>query len=82
MKVFLVIMAIVVLCFFSFVGCDMYNIRSQSGNTIMEAYYHTMGEFTVGFGIFGFALLLGISSLIPSNKKKEEELAKDMYKVP
>ena len=76
MKGFLIFMAIVVLCVFSFAGCNMYSIRSVGGNSIMETFYNSMGILSIGLGILGFSILLGIVSLIPPNEKKEKELAK------
>ena len=42
----------------------------------MEALYNSMGILSIGLGVLGFSILLGIASLIPPNEKKEKELAK------
>lgn len=68
-KKFLIVMAFVILLFFIIVGIYMINIRSIAGDTIMEAFYHSMGWFSIAFGIFSFSLLLGISFLIKSDKE-------------
>lgn len=65
-KIIIIIMAFVVLILFINAGNDMLGIRSIAGDTIMEAYYHSVGRFSISFGIFSFSLLLGISFLINS----------------
>lgn len=45
-------------------GIDMILIRSVAGNSVAEAYYHSVGIFVIGIGIFAGALLWGIAYLI------------------
>ena len=45
-------------------GLNMITIRSVAGNTIMEIYYHSVGIFVIGIGLFVGSLLWGISYLI------------------
>lgn len=45
-------------------GLNMITIRSIAGNTIMEIYYHSVGIFVIGIGLFVGSLLWGISYLI------------------
>ena len=42
-------------------GTNMISIVSVAGDTIMEAYYHAMGYFAIGFGIFAGGLLYGMA---------------------
>lgn len=72
MRGFLIFMAILVLLIFCFSGLDMLFITSVDGGTIMEAYYHAMGSFSIALGLFGFSLLLGFSALISRKKEKDE----------
>jgi len=52
-------------------GCGMISIRSQAGNTIMEAYYNWMGWALVGLSIFLFAIGLGVAHVMGTSEKNK-----------
>jgi len=50
-------------------GINMISIVSVAGNTIVEAYYHAMGYFVIGFGIFAGGLLYGMAKLFENRRR-------------
>lgn len=60
-----------------FGGVSMITIRSISGDTIMEAYYHSMGWAIVGFSVFLFSagLATGMVIEVLERKNRASEVA-------
>ena len=71
MKVFVFLLCLVAALVVFIGGCNMTSIRSQAGNTTMEACYNSMGWAMIGLSIFLLAVGLSIAFLIPTTEAIE-----------
>ena len=67
MKKFIQILAILSTIIFLIAGFLLFNIESQSGNSIAEAFYNYVGVMSFGFSIFTGGLLIVLAEKVGEN---------------
>lgn len=68
MKIFIQALALLSTALFLIAGFLLFNIESQSGNSIAEAFYNYVGIMSFGCSIFTGGLLIVLAEKVGENK--------------